>query len=68
MGVYPPIGVKNLAIPGATSADFFGDWSSAGKAGKSPLADAVRALEAGGITLVTIEIGGNDILRLLKPG
>ncbi|CAA9574376.1 MAG: hypothetical protein AVDCRST_MAG18-2367 [uncultured Thermomicrobiales bacterium] len=67
-GGVPPIGVKNLAIPGATSADFFGDWASAGKAGKSPLADAVRALEAGGITLVTIEIGGNDILRLLKPG
>lgn len=56
-----PIGVKNLAVPGATSADFLGDWTTKGIEGSSPLAGAVKALNAGGI-------GGNDILRLLKSG
>ncbi|HEY8600070.1 MAG TPA: GDSL-type esterase/lipase family protein [Thermomicrobiales bacterium] len=63
-----PIGVKNLAVSGATSADFLGDWSTKGVEGSSPLAGAVKALNAGGISVVTINIGGNDILRLLKPG
>lgn len=63
-----PIGVKNLAVSGATSADFLGDWATAGKAGNSPLAAAVRALEGSEVRLVTVEIGGNDILRLIKPG
>jgi lysophospholipase L1-like esterase len=63
-----PIGVKNLAVSGATSVDFLGDWSTKGAEGTSPLAGAVKALNAGGISVVTIDIGGNDILRLLKPG
>ena len=63
-----PIGVKNLAVSGATSADFLGDWSTKGVDGISPLAGAVKMLNAGGVSVITIDIGGNDILRLLKPG
>jgi lysophospholipase L1-like esterase len=58
----------NQGIAGATSADFLGDWPTAGREGTSPLANAVRALAAGNINVVTLDIGGNDILRLLKPG
>lgn len=58
----------NQGIPGATSADFLGDWPTAGRDGTSPLANAARALAAGNITVVTLDIGGNDILRLVKPG
>ena len=63
-----PIGVKNLAVSGATSADFLGDWSTKGVEGSSPLASAVKTINAGGVSVVTLDIGGNDILRLLKPG
>lgn len=58
----------NQGIPGATSADFLGDWPTAGRDGTSPLANAARALAAGNINVVTLDIGGNDILRLVKPG
>jgi lysophospholipase L1-like esterase len=58
----------NQGISGATSADFLGDWATAGRAGNSPLANAIRTLEGGKITVVTLDIGGNDILGLLKPG
>ncbi len=63
-----PLAARNLGIPGATSADFLGDWAARGADGTGPLATAVRALGAGGIGVVTLDIGGNDILRLLKPG
>ncbi len=63
-----PVGLRNLAIPGATSADYLGDWPTRGQEGTAPLAAAVRALAVGGVTVVTIDIGGNDVLRLLKPG
>lgn len=58
----------NQAVSGATSADFLGDFPTAGPAGKSPLANAVRILNEGGASVVTLDIGGNDILGLLKPG
>jgi len=63
-----PLAARNLGIPGATSADLLGDWAARGADGTGPLAGAVRTLGAGGITVVTLDIGGNDILRLLKPG
>lgn len=58
----------NQGVSGATSTDFVGDWATTGREGGSPLAEAVRALGAGNITVVTLDIGGNDILGLLKPG
>ncbi len=67
-GTGPAIPFKNLGVAGATSADFLGDWATAGREGTSPLANAVRTLGAGGVTVVTLDIGGNDILRLVKPG
>ena len=63
-----PLAARNLGSPGSTSADFLGDWATRGADGTGPLAAAVRALGAGGISVVTLDIGGNDILRLLKPG
>jgi lysophospholipase L1-like esterase len=51
-----------------TSADFLGDWATRGPDGDSPLANAVRTLRGGGYSVVTLDIGGNDILRLVKPG
>jgi lysophospholipase L1-like esterase len=63
-----PMGLQNLAVSGATSADYLGDWKASGRDGKSPLAGAVKALGVPGIAVVTIDIGGNDILRLMKPG
>lgn len=63
-----PLAARNLGSPGATSADLLGDWAARGPDGGGPLAGAVRAVGAGGITVVTLDIGGNDILRLLKPG
>lgn len=67
-GTGPAITVKNQAVAGITSADFVGDWATKGQAGEAPLANAARALKGGGITVVTLDIGGNDILRLIKPG
>ena len=63
-----PLAARNLGVPGATSADLLGDWAARGPGGTGPLARAVTALGAGGIGVVTLDIGGNDILRLLKPG
>ena len=67
-GTGKPISFKNQGIAGATSADFLGDWLTTGREGTSPLAEAIRTLGAGGVTVVTLDIGGNDILRLVKPG
>ena len=67
-GTGKTISFKNQGIAGATSADFLGDWLTTGREGTSPLAEAVRTLGAGGVTVVTLDIGGNDILRLVKPG
>jgi lysophospholipase L1-like esterase len=60
----------NLAQPGATSADFVGDFVARGRrgAGSSQLAQAVRLLAGGRFDVVTLQIGGNDVLRLLGPG
>lgn len=58
----------NLADPGATSGDLIGDYATRGSQGESQLARAVQLLSAGGVNLVTLEIGGNDILRLLDRG
>lgn len=60
--------LTNLAMPGASSADLIGDYATRGRAGQSQLARATRALAAGTASVVTIDIGGNDILRLLGPG
>jgi lysophospholipase L1-like esterase len=62
------LALRNLAVPGATSADFVGDFATRGQDGSSQLATAVRALADGGISVVTLDIGGNDVLRLLKSG
>ena len=67
-GTGPAITFANQGIPGATSADFLGDFPTTGADGKSRLATAVRALNAGGVAVVTLDIGGNEILGLLKPG
>ena len=67
-GTGKAIPFKNLGVAGATSADFLGDWATTGREGNSPLANAVRTLGAGGVTVVTLDIGGNDILGLVKPG
>ena len=58
----------NLADPGATSTDLIGDYTTAGSQGESQLARAVQLLSAGGANIVTLGIGGNDILRLLDRG
>lgn len=58
----------DLADPGATSADLIGDYATTGSQGQSQLARAVQLLGAGGVNLVTLDIGGNDILRLLHAG
>jgi lysophospholipase L1-like esterase len=58
----------NLAAPGATSADLLGDYPAQGRASQSQLGQGVRLLAEGRANLVTIAIGGNDILRLIKPG
>ncbi|MGI8689856.1 MAG: SGNH/GDSL hydrolase family protein [Thermomicrobiales bacterium] len=58
----------DLADPGATSADLIGDYATRGSQGQSQLARAVQLLGAGGVNLVTLDIGGNDILRLLHAG
>ncbi len=62
------VGVLNLADPGATSADLIGDYATRGSKGESQLARATQLLATGGANLVTLDIGGNDILRLLEPG
>src|SRR5215204_2679 len=49
-----------VALPGATSASFI----SSGR-----LAQAVAAIDAGSdVVVVTLDIGGNDLLGLLAPG
>jgi len=58
----------DLADPGATSADLIGDYATRGSQGQSQLARGVQLLGAGGVNLVTLDIGGNDILRLLHAG
>jgi len=58
----------DLADPGATSADLIGDYATRGSQGQSQLARAVQLLGAGGVNLVTLDIGGNDILQLLDAG
>ncbi len=58
----------DLADPGATSADLIGDYATRGSQGQSQLARAVQLLGAGSVNLVTLDIGGNDILRLLHAG
>jgi len=62
------VGALNLADPGATSADLIGDFATRGGRGESQLARTVQLLSTGGVNLVTLDIGGNDILRLLGPG
>jgi lysophospholipase L1-like esterase len=58
-----------LAEPGTTSAAFVGDFVARGRrgAGTSQLARAVRAL-TGRVDVVTLQVGGNDVLGLLEPG
>lgn len=63
-----PPRLTNLAQPGATSADFIGDFPSRGWQGRSQLAQAARLLATRRDTLVTLDIGGNDVLHLLQPG
>lgn len=58
----------DLADPGATSADLIGDDATRGSQGQSQLARAVQLLGAGGVNLVTLDIGGNDVLQLLDAG
>ena len=58
----------NLAAPGATSADLLGDYAARGPASQGQLGQGVRLLADGRANLVTIAIGGNDILRLVRPG
>jgi lysophospholipase L1-like esterase len=58
----------NLADPGATSGDLVGDYATRGSAGTSQLARAVQLLSTGGVNLVTLDSGGNDILQLLDRG
>lgn len=58
----------DLADPGATSADLIGDYATHGSQGESQLARAVQLLSGGGVNLVTLDIGGNDILRFLDQG
>jgi lysophospholipase L1-like esterase len=61
----------NLAVPGATSVDLLGDYPAQGRASQSQLGQGVRLLAEGTgarANLVTIAIGGNDILRLVRPG
>jgi lysophospholipase L1-like esterase len=58
----------NLADSGATSGDLIGDYATRGSQGTSQLARAVQLLATGGVNLVTLDIGGNDILHLLDRG
>lgn len=58
----------DLADPGATSADLIGDYATRASQGQSQLARAAQMLGTGGVNLVTLDIGGNDILRLLDAG
>lgn len=62
------VGVLDLADPGATSGDLIGDYATRGNQGESQLARAVQVLATGGANLVTLDIGGNDILHLLEQG
>lgn len=62
------VGALDLADPGATSADLIGDFGVRGSQGTSQLARGAQLLATGGANLVTLDIGGNDILRLLEPG
>jgi len=62
------VSALDLADPGATSADLIGDYATRASQGQSQLARAVQMLGAGGVNLVTLDIGGNDILRLLNAG
>jgi lysophospholipase L1-like esterase len=62
------VAALDLADPGATTADLVGDYAARGAAGTSQLARAVQLLASGGVNLATLDIGGNDILRLLAPG
>jgi len=62
------IGALDLADPGATSADLIGDYPARGSQGTSQLARGAQLLATGGANLVTLDIGGNDILRLLELG
>lgn len=66
--VHTTVTALDLADPGATSADMIGDDTTAGSQGQSQLARAVQLLSTGGVNLVTLNIGGNDILRLLDRG
>jgi len=58
----------DLADPGATSADLIGDYATRAIQRQSQLARAAQMLGTGGVNLVTLDIGGNDILRLLYAG
>jgi lysophospholipase L1-like esterase len=59
-----------LAEPGTTSAAFVGDFVARGRpgTGTSQLARAVRTLTGRRVDVVTLQVGGNDVLRLLEPG
>ena len=58
------IELSNLAVPGETSAGFLG-----ASAGLSPQIDrAVGLLQTRQVDLVTLSIGANDLLALLRPG
>jgi lysophospholipase L1-like esterase len=65
-----PVAYVNLAQPGGTSADFVGDFVARGRgrSGASQLAQAVRLLAGNRFDVVTLQIGGNDVLHLLEPG
>jgi lysophospholipase L1-like esterase len=59
-----------LAAPGTTSAAFVGDFVARGRRGEgtSQLARAVRTLTGRRVDVVTLQVGGNDVLGLLEPG
>jgi lysophospholipase L1-like esterase len=59
-----------LAEPGRTSAAFVGDFVARGRRGEgtSQLARAARTLTGRRVDLVTLQVGGNDVLGLLAPG
>jgi lysophospholipase L1-like esterase len=60
----------NLAVSGTTSAAFVGDFVARGRrgAGTSQLARAVQTLTGRRVDVVTLQVGGNDVLGLLAPG
>lgn len=58
----------NLAVPGQTSTEFLGDYAARGPLGTSQLSQAVRYLRQNEADVVTLQIGGNDLLSLLAPG